>query len=208
MVVFNQPVLLIFTPKPTTHLAIATMKPYLLLLLFVSVYPFNISAQTYSPDQLLSYQQVESADSLTATQIIERAKTWAIKYYTNYQSVVQDETTDRLVLNGNFKIGLEIKGYPAIVPVAYQLTIEAKDSRYRITIENLQRINNVLNTRFPFTNRETTLQQIEAYQFKDKIKKEAIANKDQEFTVLQSHFAQLFTSIKEAISKNPKKDDW
>ncbi|MBZ5590131.1 MAG: DUF4468 domain-containing protein [Acidobacteriia bacterium] len=87
------------------------------------------------------FQEVVQVEGVSTTDLYNRAKFWAAKEFVSAKNVIQldDPALGRLVLKGSLQ---ETYGMTDKVWFNFTLTVEAKDGRYRWTLDQLEYVGN------------------------------------------------------------------
>lgn len=93
---------------------------------------FTLSAQSLQlKDGRILFEMTGSADSLSSTQINERALNWIGSNFKSAEAVITSQTPSRIV--GTFIMGHH--NGMAVTDFTHTLTIDIKDGRFRFTID-------------------------------------------------------------------------
>lgn len=90
---------------------------------------------------------------------------------------------------------------------AYQLQIEAKTGRYRITIDNVMMASGNKPPTNPLISREKAVGNISSAKAEENVIKEGIAAVNANYDSIEAYFKSLMEDIKASIN-SPKKEDW
>ncbi len=159
--------------------------------------------------QLLEYQKVISAQGLKPSVIIERANRWAAISYNSYKDVLQFKDSTTLVVNGATQVDIE-SGHNATFSLTksninYQLQIEAKADRFKITISNFYGKTN--EGKYDLPNREGAIQILNGSKYLNNTQKKSwIISENKRYDQLDSHAQKIFSELDKLMA--PGKDDW
>lgn len=81
----------------------------------------------------IRFREVVPLEKVSSATVLKRARTWAAKTYPSANEVVQQYDTAQgvMVIRGTAKLS------PSTSLLAHRLVVEAKDGRYRVTVDQL-----------------------------------------------------------------------
>ncbi|GAB2780276.1 hypothetical protein GCM10027275_24770 [Rhabdobacter roseus] len=158
----------------------------------------------------VTYQEVVTAEKLTQAQILEKANQWAVKAFKDYQKTIQYRDTSQVVLNGALShvttVGSGLTA--AVVPrnYTYQLTVEAKPGRYRLSINNITVSTPQAGLTAALPTRQAVLDAHNATGGGKRMKENLIKSTNDEYDYLDAYFKGVLSSIQKHVADS--KDDW
>ena len=106
---------------------------FLLLLL-----PLSVLAQFQSNDEgLLYYEEVVQADSLSKQEIHSKVNEWFSVSFNDSNSVIKMNTESKIIGNGNSSFSVQFNMSQIPYRLEYSITVDFKDERYKILINNI-----------------------------------------------------------------------
>lgn len=110
----------------------------ILLLLLISSVAFAQSLPTDPDTKKITWQEKVAVDSVSKSDLFERAQNWLAHYYKTNKFTPNDTASGRIGKeDGFFVISLSYDfKYKAEHNVAYDIAIDIKEGRYRFTITN------------------------------------------------------------------------
>lgn len=115
-----------------------------LLILLIGLTTNVIFSQTINKEGY-GYTEIVNVDSLKKVEIYQKLKEWVGISYKSANNVVQLDTEDKIIVKGNFIVGLSNGSISIDMVVVNDLIFSIKDYRYKIDLN----INEMYSTNYP-----------------------------------------------------------
>ncbi|MGX5854549.1 DUF4468 domain-containing protein [Dyadobacter jiangsuensis] len=175
---------------------------YLLFTLILTTFSENAHSQ------LLEYQKVIEAPGLRPAIIIERANKWAATSFTAYQAVFQFKDTTTLSLTPALETvytgGKGMNFHTANHQYKYNLTIEAKQGRLRVTLDNFRGPNSTTAV----VVRDVMMKSVTDSQLSQKWKKLQTESWNREYDQIDKEVSRIMLQLEAAVKVAGKNEDW
>lgn len=181
--------------------------------------PFLLSAQSYQYETgKLFYEEVVTAEGLTADQIYNKAKKWMGGYLTSDKSKITTDLPEEkqlISVSSVTTVALQ-NGIAVNLEYIYAIVIQAKDGRYRYTISDIKmgavpvsgfNANNQIIAHAPI---EPQMEALKELLQKDKIKSQdkLLLNIYKSYLdTLDLHMVKVIDALKKAVNEKSQ-DQW
>ena len=169
-----------------------------ILLCFVVAFAKAQTLPTDPETKKITFQETITLEAISKADLFERAKSWMTNYYKTNKFDMLNEADSKIVHEGSLAIMLTYDfKYKAEYDVLYNITMQAKDGRYRYNITDFK-IYNVKNGR-------KTAETLEGYYAKART-----TNKPEIVNQVTAELNKLTTELKTAMETGKQKDknDW
>ena len=156
----------------------------LLLLLLLQFIALNTKAQIFESNTSSHYEVVSV--SLNKKEIHQKLNEWVAINYKSAQNVVQLNTESKIIVKGNYTIGLKYKTYTPKFRIHNTLSFSIKENKYKIDLTN-----SVVTSDVSKVSEDGSLYFLSLYSRQKNLSKEEYIKKVSDFNIQNSLKAGL-----------------